>query len=110
MPRYNYRCVGSGWAHELEQWASREQREFDCPEHGRPAQRIAVYPGAVPGVTGAVTVPVSQRYIPLKQAQEAHDEIVYESERAGVEPPDLVAAGMRQAAMRRKYLPETIGE
>ena len=79
-----------------------------CPECGGRAERDPVPQGI--GISGFRVTPVSQRYVPLSRAMEAQQTILHEAQKAGVEPPDLYAAGIRQAAARRRYAPETIGE
>ena len=88
--------------------ADRSQRSLPCPACDLPSQRVVGYPAALPGVTGGARVPMNQRGIPLGLAQEAHDTIVYEAEKAGVEPPDTLSIAKREAAKVRRGAPELI--
>lgn len=106
MPLYTYLC-NCGYAAELRR--ARSARAVACPQCGGRAKRDPVPRGSV-GIAGFRVTPVSQRYVPVSRAMEAHETILHEAAKAGVQPPDLYAAGIRQAAWRRRNAPETIGE
>ncbi len=105
-PVYDFRCDAG---HVTEEVTDRAQRSGVCPQCGSASQRVAVYPGHVPGVNGIVTVPMAERGIPLGRALEAHDTIVHQAERAGVEPPDTLSIAKRVAKGIQKHRPDLIG-
>ena len=104
-PLYDFRCAAG---HTSEARADRSERAIQCPDCDLVAQRVVGYPNALPGVTGGARVPMNQRHIALGRAQEAHDTIVYEAEKAGVEPPDTLAIAKREAEKVRRDAPELI--
>ena len=92
MPWYEYRCAAG---HVTEQRQPRHVGEIDCLRCGLSAQRLV---SSSVGIAGFAQRPTREAPIPLSRAIEAQHEIVYQSERAGIQPPDLMAAARRRVA------------
>ena len=84
MPYYDFRC---GVGHVRESMESRDTDAIDC-DCGRPARRI-ISAGHVAGAIGFTRKPTREHYVPLGRAIEAQHEIVYQAEKAHIDPPDL---------------------
>ena len=99
--RYDFECAAG---HIAEQMAERSQLESWC-WCGLRARRLP----SLAGVTGSVRVPMGERKIPLGRFVEAHDTLVDQAQRAGVEPPDTLAIAKQRAKEIRKHRPDLIG-
>jgi putative FmdB family regulatory protein len=109
MPYYDYRC---GKGHVTEQRRTMGCSEIVCPSCSGVAHRQAVYAEqAIRGDTvarprlGNRATDKAGRFR-LGLFQEAHAEILHDSEKAGIEPPDTLSIGKErakriQAAQRR---------
>ena len=100
-PVYDFRCPEG---HVFEARVAREVHEAPC-DCGLVARREL----AAPLINGIVQVPMRERGIPLNRMIEAHDTIVHQSDRAGVEPVDTLAIAKRRAATIRRHRPELVG-
>lgn len=85
MPRYDYRCEAG---HEREAFESRDTDLIPCPDCGRPSRRF-VSAAHVPNANGFTPKPTKEHYVNLNRAIEAQHELVYQAEKAHVDPPDL---------------------
>lgn len=86
MPRYDYCCEGG---HRREIVAGYEDAEVPCPDCGLPARRMPYCVGVeIRGDTVSKPTPTRERRINLGRFQDAHQEMLHDCERAGVEPPD----------------------
>ena len=92
MPWYEYRCAAG---HVTEQRQPRDIGEIDCAVCSLTAQRLI--PSSV-GFSGFAQRPTREAPIPLSRAIEAQHEIIYQSNRAGIQPPDLMKAARQRIA------------
>ena len=92
MPLYIYRCASG---HETELLRNREVMEERC-SCGNPAQRQMFY--AVPALESTRKAKARPNVPPskyrLSDFKEAQAEVQYNYQRAGQQPPDLLAAGV----------------
>ena len=101
MPRYDYRCKEGDVTEAVREMSV---TEIACPSCGGVAQRQAVYANQhIRGET--VARPRLGSSIKNKHGQfklglyaEAQSEIIHDSEKAGIEPPDLWKQGKEKAA------------
>lgn len=98
MPQYDFCCDGG---HVTELRVERGTREIECG-CGRPSQRVVVYPENGIGLAGVARMPLREQPINFTQAVEAQGELLHEAARQGVEAPDVVALGYRQAQRKRE--------
>lgn len=107
MPLYDFECAEG---HVTEALTDREAKALDCDVCRAPAQRVVVYPGHTPGVTGVTVPPMRERRVRLTRFAEAQGEMVHEAERTGVAAPDVLGIAKRRAADIQKYRPDLLGE
>ena len=85
MPWYDIECSA---AHRHEVTEDRETSARPCPQCSLPARRV-ILPGHIPSANGFTPKPTREHYVNLNRAIEAQHELVYQAEKAHVEPPDL---------------------
>ena len=100
MPRYDYRCKEGDVTEAVREMSV---TEIVCPSCGGVAQRQAVYANQI--IRGeTVARPQLGNYshhrgrFDVGIVQEAQHEIIHDSEKAGIEPPDLWKQGKEKAA------------
>lgn len=89
--------------HRTEHDVDRSVRSVVCACGKQAARQFSV-----PHVNGIVKVPMRERGVPLNRMVEAHDTILYEAEKAHVEPPDTLKMAKAQAAAIRKHRPDLV--
>ena len=99
-PNYDFTC-GSG--HTSEHAVERAVMSVRC-RCGRVARREI----AVARLGGLVDVPMRERGVPLNRMVEAHETILHEAARAGVEPPDTLAMAKAQAKAIQRHRPDLV--
>lgn len=87
MPRYDFRCTAG---HITEHVTPHAVATVACA-CGASARRLPYSPGHVPGVTGMAARPTREAPVHLDRAMGAHAEILDQSRRAGVAPPDFLS-------------------
>ena len=99
-PTFDFRC---GSDHITERSVDRSVLSIRC-RCGRVARREL----AVARLNGLVGIPMKERPIHLNRFVEAHDEMVYQAERAGVTPPDTFKIAKARAAAIQKHRPDLV--
>ena len=104
MARYDFACAAG---HVTERSVERSVTTAPCGSAG--CRRMASRLPSLVGVTGIVRVPMRERKFPLGRMVEAQHTIVDQAQRAGVEPPDMLAIAKQRAKEIRRHRPDLIG-
>lgn len=105
MPRYDYHCPECG--RTFEAWRGVEDNSAPCPTCGADAKRafcsgLPAIKGETIGkaydTSGAIT---KHGYVDLDMFQEAHEDMLRDSAKRGVEPPDVLGIAKERVATGR---------